>query len=67
MRGRGRQEAGCQTLDVSKDQLLPNEQPERRYPWGRDPDPNRANCADTGIGATSAVGIFPGGASPHKH
>jgi len=36
----------------------------RLFPWGDDPDPNRANYADTQIGATSAVGCFPGGASP---
>jgi formylglycine-generating enzyme required for sulfatase activity len=37
----------------------------RRYPWGNDPDPNRANYSDTGIGATSAVGCFPKGESPY--
>ncbi|MCP4538110.1 MAG: formylglycine-generating enzyme family protein, partial [Chloroflexi bacterium] len=37
----------------------------RRYPWGNDPDRNRANYGDTGIGTTSAVGCFPGGASPY--
>lgn len=57
--------SGLPAVDVSKDQLAPNEQPERRYPWGRDPDANRANDADTGIGTTSALGIFPGGASPY--
>lgn len=48
----------------------PNPNPARRYPWGTSPDldevdPNRANYADTGIGATSAVGCFPGGASSY--
>ncbi len=37
----------------------------RLFPWGDRPDPDRANYADTGIGATSAVGCFPGGASPY--
>jgi formylglycine-generating enzyme required for sulfatase activity len=37
----------------------------RRYPWGDRPDPNLANYDDTGIGTTSPVGCFPGGASPY--
>ena len=37
----------------------------RIYPWGNEPDPNRANYAETGLNATSAVGCFPGGASPY--
>jgi formylglycine-generating enzyme required for sulfatase activity len=36
----------------------------RIYPWGSQPDPNRANYGDTaGVIGTSAVGCFPGGAS----
>ena len=45
--------------------LLPNLLPARRYPWGDEPDPNRANYSETGIGTTCAVGLFPGGASPY--
>jgi len=37
----------------------------RVFPWGDEPDPSRANYDDTGVGSTSAVGCFPGGASPY--
>ena len=33
----------------------------RIYPWGNDPNPEKANYSDTGIGSTSAVGCFAGG------
>ncbi len=32
---------------------------------GNDPDTDRANYEITGINSTSAVGCFPGGASPY--
>jgi len=38
---------------------------DRIFPWGNEPDPERANYVDTGIVTTSAVGCFPGGASPY--
>lgn len=37
----------------------------RIYPWGNEPDPNRANYDDTSIMSSSAVGCLPGGASPY--
>jgi formylglycine-generating enzyme required for sulfatase activity len=37
----------------------------RVFPWGDEPDSGWANYADTGVGATSAVGCFPGGDSPY--
>ncbi|NMQ21332.1 hypothetical protein E4P82_20285 [Candidatus Competibacter phosphatis] len=38
----------------------------RIYPWGNDPNPNRANYDETGLNGTSAVGCFPGGVSPYE-
>jgi formylglycine-generating enzyme required for sulfatase activity len=37
----------------------------RVYPWGDEPGADRANYGDSGLGATSAVGCFPAGASPY--
>ena len=45
--------------------LVPNPNPDRRYPWGDDFDPERANTEEAGLGVTSAVGAFPRGASPY--
>ncbi len=37
----------------------------RIYPWGDEFDPDRANTEEAGIVITTAVGAFPGGASPY--
>ncbi len=37
----------------------------RAYPWGNDFDASQANVKDTGLRSTTAVGSFPGGASPY--
>lgn len=37
----------------------------RLYPYGNMFDAEKGNTSDTGIGQTSAVGIFPNGASPY--
>lgn len=44
---------------------IPNPRPKGLYPWGNEPDHNRANYDDTGIGTTSGAGCFPAGASPY--
>ncbi|MGQ9628076.1 MAG: SUMF1/EgtB/PvdO family nonheme iron enzyme, partial [Anaerolineae bacterium] len=38
----------------------------REWPWGNKFDSALCNMAGTGIGATSAVGIFPAGKSPYE-
>jgi formylglycine-generating enzyme required for sulfatase activity len=45
--------------------VVDNPDPARRYPWGSEPEPERANYGDTRIGSTSAVGCFPGGVTPY--
>ena len=44
--------------------LKDNRLPARRFPWGNQIDPSRANQRGSRIGDVSAVGCFPGGASP---
>jgi len=53
------------TVDERDVLMQKNPLPKRHYPWSNDPNPNQANYDDTGIGATSAVGCFPSGASPY--
>lgn len=45
--------------------LIDNPNPIRRYAWGDQIDPEKLNYNETNIGSTSAVGAFPGGASPY--
>ena len=42
-----------------------NPSPSRIYPWGDKADVERMNFADTRVDQTSALGCFPGGASPY--
>ena len=37
----------------------------RLWPWGSEWDESRCNSSEVGLGETSAVGIFPDGASPY--
>lgn len=45
--------------------LVENPLPARTYPWGEEISEELANYDATRIGATSAVGSFPRGASPY--
>jgi formylglycine-generating enzyme required for sulfatase activity len=38
--------------------------PANQYPWGPEWDSDRANTAESGLSSTTAVGIYPHGASP---
>jgi len=56
------------TLKAENDLIespIKNTTPQRRYPWGDEADPNRANYDETKIGATNAVGCFSNGISPY--
>lgn len=44
----------------------PNPMPRRRFPWGDAFFANLCNTAESGIGATTPVGMFPAGASPYN-
>ncbi|RIK70993.1 hypothetical protein DCC62_22255 [candidate division KSB1 bacterium] len=55
----------CDKLEAPSLTLIPNPDPQRRYPWGPEPDPNRANYTDSGIGSPSTVGCFSLGTTPY--
>ena len=50
----------CDSLLLQK-----NPFPHRRYSWGDQPDPTKANYLDSGLCATSPLGNYSGGASPY--
>lgn len=45
--------------------LQPNPVPQRIFPWGHEPDAEKANYNETHIRTTNAVGSFPNGSSPY--
>ncbi|HLC16394.1 MAG TPA: SUMF1/EgtB/PvdO family nonheme iron enzyme [Thermodesulfovibrionia bacterium] len=51
--------------DNLKPGLKANPNQKQKYPWGDEPSKNLANCKESGINSTSAVGCFPGGVSPY--
>jgi formylglycine-generating enzyme required for sulfatase activity len=64
-RGAGGEGRAGTASGVETASLVPNPNPGRPYPWGDGIVPERANYDDTGLGATSAIGCFPSGRSPH--
>ena len=57
--------AGLHNRQGQKVAMRANDIPKRVYPWGDEPDPERANYRDTQFYRTSVVGCFPLGASPY--
>ena len=56
---------GLRASDEAQKTQVRNKRQERIYPWGATFDPNLANMEETRLGTTSAIGCFPGGASPY--
>ena len=53
-----------QLQEPRKPRLQKNSKPGRTYTWeGDEPDTERMNYSESGIGSTSAVGCYPGGVS----
>ena len=63
---RGGEEIPNSQSDIRSPQsTIRNPNPGRVFPWGDEVDAKWANYDKTGIGTTSAMGCFPGGASPY--
>ncbi|WP_295429209.1 SUMF1/EgtB/PvdO family nonheme iron enzyme [uncultured Thiodictyon sp.] len=55
---------GLRALPDAGQPSLPNPAPQRPYPWGPEPDPERMNV-EMNIGRVSPVGCYPLGRSPY--
>jgi formylglycine-generating enzyme required for sulfatase activity len=53
-------------LTLDRRRARPNPMPTRRYPWGDAFFPSVCNTAESNLGRTTPVGMFPDGESPYK-
>ncbi len=56
---------GLEILDAATGKPIPNPEPQREYPWSSKWDEDLCNTTEGGIGTTTPVGIYSGGASPY--